>query len=400
MRDASDTSWRGLAERFGKAEVRGMFQEMIEWLGDQQILDASEERYRAIYFRTEDRYCNRDTACAAMGFMQQYRSTGDRVWRDKASLARDYVLDVQKENGGYPEMHGRAESDGGSTVNTAIIASNLIKAYELGLHCTERDLEALVRMADFELTLEWQLGAFYHDTNHQGAFQHHETDELMWGDEGSKLDCQNTTALAAMMLQRIFHFVHGHAGQAKQEWVAAAARAVHHLLEGQRANGHWPYYVDADWLDAGHHAMCMFYLAGAAEHPPHNEDPAARDAVIRAGEWLVDEGLLQTKRGTKINWAISRSACAYFTNEYFLTAAPLARLGRIDPENRDRWHHEALELLRYVRTDLWDNPNRETEGPFSLTEAGIRIGYAWFGQSIGWAVYQLAEVIDEMGWWD
>jgi hypothetical protein len=267
------------------------------------------------------------------------------------------------------------------------------------MDCDSRDLRALERMADFVMTLEWRPGAFYHDTNHLGEFRHHQTGELLWGKEGSKRDCQNTTALAAMMLLRVFHFLDENRGQPRQEWLEAAARAVRHLLDGQTPEGHWPYYFGADWLDVGHHAMSMFYLAGAAEFAPHYGNASVRDALVRGGRWLVDVGLLQTKKGTKIDWAISQSACTYFTNEYFCTAAPLARLAGIDPENRAFWRHEALELLRYVRTDLWNNPNREAEGPFKLTEAGIRIGYAWFGQSMGWSVYQLDDLIEQTGWW-
>lgn len=385
---------------FGRAEVLDMFEQMIQWLGCQQVMDDADPHYGSIYFPTEDRYCNRDTACAAMAFIRQSAVTGDDSWRRKASLARDYVLRAQEENGGYPEMRGQEKSDGGSAVNTSVISANLIRTYQLGLDLGERDLRALQRMADFTLTLEWQPGAFYHDTNHLGEFRHHETGEVLWGPEGSKRDCQNTTALAAMMLQRIYHFLGENGADTKEEWPHASERGLEHLLAGQDSEGHWPYYFDADWLDVGHHAMCMFDLAGAAQFPPHRESTAIREALARSGQWLVDEGLLQTKRGTKINWAISRSACLYFTCEYFLTAAPLARLAVLDPGRRDLWAHEALELVRYVRTDLWDNPNAESEGPFKLTEAGIRIGYAWFGQSMGWAAYQLADLIEQMGWWE
>jgi hypothetical protein len=166
---------------FGRTDVLGMFTEMVSWLGDQQVADEADPQFRSIFFRTEDRYCNRDTACAAAAFMRQSLLTGDTTWKRKAQFARDYVLDVQEPNGGYPEMRGRAKSDGGSVVNTAIVAENLIKAYRLGLDYDSRDLESLRRMADFVLTLEWLPGAFYHDTNHLGEFRHHQTGELLWG---------------------------------------------------------------------------------------------------------------------------------------------------------------------------------------------------------------------------
>jgi hypothetical protein len=377
-----------------------MFKEMVTWLGGQQVMDPADPQYRSIYFRTEDRYCNRDTACAAAAFLRQFQVTGDGEWRRKASLARDYVIDVHQENGGYPEMRGRQKSDGGSAVNTSIVADRLIRAFELGLDCGPQGLDALARMARFVMTLEWQPGAFYHDTNHVGEFHDHRTGERLWGPEGSKLDCQNTTALSAMMLLRIAHFLQARGQRPDPAWSEAAARAVRHLLEGQEPNGHWPYYKGASWQDTGHHAMCLYYLAVVAQFPPYDQDPGVREALARAGRWLVDGGLLQTKRGTKIDWATTQSACTYFTNEYFLVSAPLARLGNFDSGRRDFWHHEALEVMRYVRTALWDNPARDAEGPFRLTEAGIRIGYAWFGQSMGWAVYQLDDLIDQTGGWE
>jgi len=130
-----------------RKEVIGMFDEMAAWLAEHQVAKRGDPNRGAIYFPTEDRFCSRDTACMARTFMRQYCRTGDGAWREKAALARDYVLRAQRPTGGFPEMRGRAESDKGSTVNTAIAAANLIKAYELGLDCAARDLDALARMA-------------------------------------------------------------------------------------------------------------------------------------------------------------------------------------------------------------------------------------------------------------
>jgi hypothetical protein len=56
---------KALPGNFGKPEVLGMFTEMVAWLGEQQVADEADPQFRSIFFRTEDRYCNRDTACAA-----------------------------------------------------------------------------------------------------------------------------------------------------------------------------------------------------------------------------------------------------------------------------------------------------------------------------------------------
>ena len=384
---------------FGRSDVLAMYDEMLDWLAAQQVGESDPEQGGAIYFPTEDRFCNRDTGCAAMLFARQARRSGDAAWMERAERARDYVLRVQKPTGGFPELRHRDESDSGSTVNTSVIADSLMKAYALGLDPGERDLDALARMAEFELTLEWQPGGFYHDTNHLTTFVGPDG-VTRWGEEGSGLDCQNTTALAAMMLLRISDFLAEHGREPRAEWSVAAARAVDRLLSGQDSDGQWPYRMGAGTRDAGHHAMAILHLAQVAERAPYAQDERIPAALLRGGEWLVECPLLQTKRGTKIDWAVSRSALTYFTTEYFFIAAALARLMDVDPGNADRWQHEALELLRYVRGVLWDNPQAENEGPFSLTEAGLTFGYAWFGQSMGWVLYHMDELIGALGWWE
>ncbi len=388
-----------MLSELGRSDVLAMYDEMLAWLADQQVGEESGEQRGAIYFPTEDRFCNRDTACAAMVFVRQARRSGDATWLQRAERARDYVLRVQKPSGGFPELRHQDESDGGSTVNTGIIADSLMKAYALGLGRGERDLDALARMAEFELTLEWQPGAFYHDTNHLATFVTPDGVQR-WGEEGSRLDCQNTTALAAMMLPRISDFLAGSGAEPRSEWREAAARAVDRLLSGQDPDGQWPYRMGAASDDAGHHAMAILHLAQVAERAPYTGDERIPTALLRGGEWLLECPLLATRSGTKIDWAISRSALTYFTTEYFFIAAALARLMDVDPQNADRWRHEALELLRYVRGVLWDNPQAETEGPFRLTEAGLTFGYAWFGQSMGWVLYHMDELIEQFGWWE
>ncbi|MBU0715795.1 MAG: Gfo/Idh/MocA family oxidoreductase, partial [Verrucomicrobia bacterium] len=211
---------------FGEKDLLEMHSEIAGWLLNNQVMDSKSKYFGSIYYPTEKRYCNRDTACLASCFMRQYVNTSDNKWLERADLARKNVLSVQLENGGYPELRNLEQSDDGSAVNTSIVADNLIKAYQAGLAYDQKDVSALSRMADFELCLEWEPGAFYHDTEHLGIPRYK---DRTWGKEGSKIDCHNTTALSAMMLQKIYYFLKENDCPVKQAWLDAASRAIKHL---------------------------------------------------------------------------------------------------------------------------------------------------------------------------
>lgn len=381
---------------FGKKDLHEMYSEIAEWLIKNQVADKQSKYLGSIYYPTEKRYCNRDTACLASTFMRMYKNTGDKKWLEHADMARKSVLSVQLENGGFPELRNLEQSDDGSAVNTSIAAENLIKAYKLGLPYDKKDLSALSRMADFELCLEWSPGAFYHDTEHLGIPKYA---KRSWGSEGSKIDCHNTTALSSMMLQRIYYFLKENNYPVKQEWIDAASRAIKHLISILNEDKHWPYMNDCKWIDVNHHGMTMYYLIQAGRYEPHCNDSALKKALLESGKWLTENGLLHTEKGSKPDWAIQQSACIYFSWGYFVMAAPLACLGNVDPANRRYWHDEVKELMRYVKTSLWNNPKYDEEGPMKVSEGGLTKGFAFFGQSLAWCLYQLDELIEETGNW-
>lgn len=356
---------------------------MTDWLAGQQVQDPQHPYYRAIWYPSERRYDNRDTGCAVLAFWRKFQQTGDERYLRQANLARDYVLDVQEEDGGYAELtKDNARMDEGSTVNTGTIAMSLIRAFEAGLECTERDLAALSRMADFLLTLEWIEGGFYHDENHLY--------------KKSKMDCQNTTALAAATLCQTERLLSAHKFPINPEWNAAVTRAIERILQGQDASGQWPYrlgLMDSFPCDMNHHGMLMLMVG---ELYRVFDDPRLLDALVVGGQWLTEDAFLATPHGSKHNWAFQRSACLYFTAGYFFTSSALAQLAALDESRRDYWNHHARELLRYVRTDLWDNPQHETEGPFRLTEAGLAPGYAWHGQAMGWCCYLMDHLLHDL----
>ena len=95
------------ASTLDRSTVMAMYHGMAEWLGRQQVRDREGKNGGSVYFPTEDRYCNRDTACAAAVFMRMATLTGDPGWCDQANAARDHVLAVQGANGGFPELRGQ-----------------------------------------------------------------------------------------------------------------------------------------------------------------------------------------------------------------------------------------------------------------------------------------------------
>ena len=379
------------------AELRRMYWEMVEWLAEQQVRDASHPHYGAIYFPTETRYDNRDTGLAGLAFWRCHAASGDAAFAEQALLARDYALRVQEEDGGYAELTRNNERmDEGSLVNTGMIADGLIRAYRAGLPHGDADHDALARMADFILTLEWQPGGFYHDEGHLS--------------KNTRLDCQNTTCLAAVALSQISDFLEAQGIVPKAEWLEAARRTIPRIVDGQEATGQWPYrkdMLDAFPCDMNHHGMVMVHVGDIYER---FGDPALLDVLIRGGEWLVEDALLHTERGTKHNWTHQRSACLYFSWGYFMTSSALAKLAHLDASRAEHWAHEAREIMRYVRSDLWHNPRlaRLTEGtnecipytekgPVKLTEGGWAPGYAWHGQSMGWSCYQMDHLLSDLG---
>lgn len=369
----------------GTADIVAMFREMAEWLAVQQVQDPAHPHHGAVWFPTETRYDNRDTGCAALAYRRLHQMTGDDRYAAQAELARDYALRVQEEDGGYAELtRGNERMDEGSIVNTGMIADSLIRAYGAGLAWSDRDLEALARMADFALTLEWTPGGFYHDENH--AYKK------------SRMDCQNTTALAAVALTHIHDFLAAAGYRTNPAWLEAVERALPRLLAGQEPTGQWPYRLDEldkYPCDMNHHGMMMVHLGDLYRR---FEQPELLDALRLGGEWIVEDCVLHTEHGSKHNWVFQKSACLYFTWGYFMTASALQQLAALDEAQANHWSHEARELLRYVRTDLWHNARYETEGPFKLTEGGWAPGYAWHGQSMGWCCYQMDHILCDLGY--
>ncbi|MBN2309872.1 MAG: hypothetical protein JXR94_12935, partial [Candidatus Hydrogenedentes bacterium] len=178
---------------FGKAQLRAMFNDIVDWCKRRQVLDPDNIHYGALYSE-EDKYDFRDAAAAAVCFTYAWRDTGDEDYRRRAQLARDYCFRGQhmddsgnrERYGGFCQMvHGAwgkgmqrlDEGLGNATgVETGVITNLVIKTFELGLEPSAADLERVRAAAQWMLNNECSPGTFRH---HQGASH----------------DCQNSNAL-------------------------------------------------------------------------------------------------------------------------------------------------------------------------------------------------------------
>lgn len=365
----------GNGSSIGNDSVLRLWQRMIDWPAGKQV---AEGRCRgAVYYPTENHFCPRESACAMTAFMHRYLVEGDPIWKDRALAAMDYVLDSQEEDGGYAEL-GRdgARIDEGSMVSTAPVACNLIAAVNMGLPAGKRVIECLRHIAEWILKLEWQPGAFYHDENHIVR--------------DSRIDCQNTTAMAACAMAGIERFLSaggeaGHAGL-----IAAARRAADHLIEGQSADGHWPYTIGAEWLDVSHQGMTLCFVTGLAADDRFSGDTRLVKAVGRGADWLLSSGI---RDDGSLNWEIETSWNRYLTQSYFLVATALNRAATLNTDRREDYLRAVSCLLNYVVDNLDAGDDYDAVGPLKVKEDGEQYRDGYPHQYLAWNASLLGEIL-------
>ncbi|MFH1264089.1 MAG: hypothetical protein ABIK89_00065, partial [Planctomycetota bacterium] len=187
-------------KKFGKKELRAMFNDVVDWCERRQVLDPNDIHYGAVYSE-EDKYDFRDAAAAAVCFAYAWRDSGDEDYRRRAKLARDYCYKGQHMGdpndtarfGGFCHMvHGAwgpgmqrlgGELGGAVGVETAILVNLLVKLIELGLEPSPKDIEHLRAAAVWMVRNE----------SSPGVFRHH---------EGASHDCQPSNAMGAEAIVR------------------------------------------------------------------------------------------------------------------------------------------------------------------------------------------------------
>ena len=390
-----------VGREFGVVEMEQMFRDIVAWVKTRQVTNERDLHYGAVYSE-EDKYDFRDTAAAAVCFMHVYKATRDDEWEHRARIAIDYVHKGQcaeprvaptnkEKYGGFVHMISgtwgtdfRQLSDpwpGVDGVDTCIIANLLCTAHELGLPSMERDMRVLRRIATWVENNELR----------PGVFAHH---------EGAEHDCQNSNALGAAALTRVYHFLSQRGQRVPNRWLDAAARGIRHCIEGQEAIGEWPYVFATVGRGQAYHeqslpdqGMGLYHFLVACQYPPFNNDPAVKRAALRAARWYLCMTYVDEDSGT-IDLDYDRSGqglCfSSFTWCRFTCAASLARMWRLTGET-EPWRHLAVALMEHVRKRRW-NIDDKTRAPVARSAIPDIKLHSWI-QAAEWDAVLLHELI-------
>ncbi len=386
--------------KFGKKQLREMFEEILRWCMRRQVLDANDPHYGAIYSE-EDKYDFRDAAAAAVCFMRAWRDTGDEEYRRRALLARAYVYKGQhRENranteqyGGFCQMVGgkwgefrrlKGPLPNVTGVETAIVANLLVKTYELGLAPSQEDMDYLNAAATWVLNSEF----------HPGVFHHH---------QGSTTDCQNSNILGAMALARAHQALEKLGRKPPESWLEASRRGFAHYVEGQEAIGCWPYlfatigrgqaFREQNLPDQG---MGMYHFLVACDTPTFRDQPAAREAMKRAARWWLAMSRIDREPPYATIDLDSRAVrpglrFSTFTWCRFMAAASLLRIAQ-NTDEKEPWRALALAYMEHVRTKLW-NTSDPNKAPVQRAAKEPMTLYSWI-QAVEWEGALVREMED------
>ena len=396
--------FHGLLRRkgFGKKQLRAMFDDIVAWCKRRQVLDPNDRHYGAIYSE-EDKYDFRDAAAAAVCFAYAWRDTGDEDYRRCALLARDYVYNGQHMNpkdkaqyGGFSHMiHGEwgpgLQRLGGklpnvSGVETCIDINLLIKAIELGLKPSRKDIERIKLAAKWVADNEFKPGIFSHDA-------------------GSTHDCQNSNALGAMALSRAYYALEKLGEKPPKQWLEAARRGMLHWLEGQEAIGCWPYVFamigrgQAFWEhNVPDQGMGTYHFLVACQTPAFRKLPGIEDAAKRAARWWlcmshIDRRAPMPTINIDDRRASGQLKFSAFTWCRFMAAASLMRIAELTDE-KEPWRHLAMRYMEHVHTKLW-NTTDPTKAPVRRATRDDMTLCSWI-QAAEWAGVLLREMEERL----
>lgn len=391
------------AEGFGAQDLREMFGELLGWCERRQVLDAADPHFGAIYSE-EDKYDFRDAAAAAVAFAHAWRDGGDERWRERALLARRYVYRGQHEAGeragGWAHMvSGKWGGDHQvdfrritgplppvDGVDTAIILGLLCRAVDLGLEPDAEDLRRLRLGAEWIARTELR----------PGVFAHH---------EGATHDCQNSNALGAMALARVHATLTAAGEEVPAEWLAAARRAIAHVLEGQEAIGVWPYrfaevgrgqrFGEQNVPDMG---MGLYHLLVALEALGLERRSDVQAALRRAARWYLCTCRIDERApGPTIDLQYQRDGGGLLFSSFtwcrFMAAAALLRISMLTDE-REPWRRLALRLMAHVRSKLWNSTDPERAPVVASCRPDIEL-HSWIAAA-EWEAVLLREMIERL----
>ncbi len=388
---------------FGKPQLRAMFDDIVGWCKRRQVLDPDDIHYGAIYSE-EDKYDFRDAAAAAVCFTHAWKDTGDDEYRRRAVLARDYCYKGQHMDdpsnrarfGGFCHMiHGawgpgmqRLGGELGSTVGveTGIIANLLVKLIELGLEPSAKDVEHLRAAGVWMINNECS----------PGTFRHH---------EGASHDCQNSNALGAEAIVRVYYALKKLGHEPPEEWLTAARRGVVHYVEGQEAIGCWPYvfakigrgqaFCEHNIPDQG---MGAYHFLVACDTAAFGELPGADDAMRRAARWWLSMSRFD-RSGPMVTIDLddreARGTLKFsrFTWCRFMAAASLIRIAEATGEE-EPWRQLALCYMEHVDTKLRNRTDLE-RAPFRRATSEEMTLCSWI-QAVEWAGVLLREMEERL----
>ncbi|MBU0716250.1 MAG: hypothetical protein KJ964_12915 [Verrucomicrobia bacterium] len=418
-------------------DLKAMVCEIGEWAARRQVKDQGDTHFGAI-FSEEDKYDFQDAMAAAVLFARMFRWTASEEWRERAHQAKQYALRGQHHNrenperfGGFPKMQSFETPHYNRLVYplpvvegvaTCIIGNLFIRFFEEGMEPEPGDFDSLRNIAVWILNNE----------SHPGVFRHHEGDNR--GAKGFG-DCQNSNALGAGVLSRIFRFLQkrggftpppaygdcqpsnamgagvlsriGHflleQGVEPAGWLDASSRGVGRFIAGQEAIGEWPYFfavIGRGQQYAPHslpdHGMGFYHFTLAMEKEPWKSAPEARRVVRQAVHWYLCMCEQDLHNGL-IDLSFDRNdkglAFSSFTWCRFMAAASLFRAAILLGEEQP-WQNLALKLMETVRARYWNRTNPESAPVKSSTIPGLK-RVTWI-QAAEWDAVLLMEIIDSL----
>lgn len=384
---------------FGLNDLKEMFKEIASWIKNRQVMDKNNIHYGAVYSE-EDKYDFQDAAAASIVFMRMCKWTGDKEWLERSLIAKEYVYKGQhndKKNidrfGGFPSMGSFETNDykrlsyplpAVSGVATCIIGNLLIKLFEEGMEIEKHDVENIKKIGIWIVNNE----------SHPGVFRHH---------EGDNQDCQNSNALGASILCRIYHFLKQQGKNVPEKWMEAVRRGINHVIEGQEAIGEGPYYFatigrgqaynEQSLPDQG---MGLYHFLQAMQYEPFRSDRKLHEVILRAARWYLCTSDIEP--GTNlVNLTFNPDdkglAFSSFTWCRFMCAASLSRIWELTGE-RQPWQNLSLKLMEYVHKRLWNT--KDSNRPPVVRSCVPDIKLVTWIQAVEWDAVLLLELIDRL----